>query len=33
MSSTEPFDYIIGDSDILPGYYLVSEVRILAACV
>jgi hypothetical protein len=33
MSSTEPFDYIIGESDILPGDYLVCEVGILAACV
>jgi len=33
MSSTELFDYIVGESEILPGEYLLSEVGILVACV
>jgi hypothetical protein len=33
MSSTESYDYIIGESEILPGGYLVTEVGFLAACV
>ena len=33
MSSTETFDYIIGESELFSGDYLVSEVGFLAACV